>query len=356
MAVVTYKCPNCDGGLIFDAESQKFHCEFCLSYFTEEELIKAGQAKSEEQIVDNAENTNSEDSQESGEDFEGVVYTCPSCGAEVVVDSTKAASQCCFCHNPVVISGRLDGKFKPDCVIPFAIDRDEAIERFLEWTKKQVFAPKNFFSKKQIDKVTGVYFPYWICDCESQAQINATCANRRSWRRGNIEYTETTTYSVTRGGDLSFRDISKNALTKANKALAENVQPFDFSQAKPFIMAYLSGFEAEKRDIESEEIAQQVIQDVEHYSSEILRDTISGYDAVQVTGHGADVNINCRYALVPVWFMTVKNGDKDYFYAMNGQTGNTCGKLPISYLRLMLLFAGTFLATLIILLVIGGLF
>lgn len=159
MAVVTYKCPNCDGGLIFDAESQKFHCEFCLSYFTEEELIKAGQAKSEEQIVDNAESTNSEDSQESGEDFEGVVYTCPSCGAEVVVDSTKAASQCCFCHNPVVISGRLDGKFRPDCVIPFAIDRDEAIERFLEWTKKQVFAPKNFFSKNRLTKLREYISP-----------------------------------------------------------------------------------------------------------------------------------------------------------------------------------------------------
>ena len=38
MAVITYKCPNCDGGLIFDPESQKFHCEYCLSSFSEEEL------------------------------------------------------------------------------------------------------------------------------------------------------------------------------------------------------------------------------------------------------------------------------------------------------------------------------
>ena len=38
MAAITYKCPNCDGGLVFDPSSQKYHCEFCLSNFTQEEL------------------------------------------------------------------------------------------------------------------------------------------------------------------------------------------------------------------------------------------------------------------------------------------------------------------------------
>lgn len=92
MAVVTYKCPNCDGGLIFDAESQKFHCEYCLSYFTEEELVKAGQAKSEEQKAESTESAEDTESNESAQepesetqndsdDFQGYVYTCPSCGA-----------------------------------------------------------------------------------------------------------------------------------------------------------------------------------------------------------------------------------------------------------------------------------
>ena len=37
-ATVTYKCPNCDAGLTFDPEKQKFICEFCISDFTEDEL------------------------------------------------------------------------------------------------------------------------------------------------------------------------------------------------------------------------------------------------------------------------------------------------------------------------------
>ncbi len=359
MAVVTYKCPNCDGGLIFDAESQKFHCEYCLSYFTEEELKEAEQAKAEEKLDESAGDTAAEEGEdktpsEDGDEFKAYVYTCPSCGAEVVVDSTTAASQCCFCHNPVVISGRLEGNFKPDCIIPFVIDQDEAVERFFQWFKKKWFVPKGFFTKKELKKISGVYFPYWVCDCDSDAQINARAKKVRSWRSGDMRYTETSTYAVVRAGDIKFKDLSKNALNKANKELAENVQPFDFSQVKDFNMAYLSGFGAEKRDIESEELRQQVTDEVADYSADVLRGTISGYDSVFVTEKKANVSINWRYALVPVWLMTFKNNGKDYFYAMNGQSGMTCGKLPLSRSKLGILFFSVFAAVALFILNFGG--
>ena len=38
MSVLTYKCPNCGGGLIFDPEKQQYICEFCISEFTKETL------------------------------------------------------------------------------------------------------------------------------------------------------------------------------------------------------------------------------------------------------------------------------------------------------------------------------
>ena len=139
MAVVTYKCPNCDGGLIFDPESQKFHCEYCMSSFSEEELKNddSGIEKEEQQ-----------ETEQNEQESRMALYTCPSCGAEVVADETTAATFCYYCHNPVVLSGRLSGEFKPDKVIPFAIDKKAATERFLEWVGKKKFIPKAFFSKK----------------------------------------------------------------------------------------------------------------------------------------------------------------------------------------------------------------
>lgn len=42
MATITYKCPNCDGGLLFDPSTQKYHCEYCQSSFSQEELDAPG--------------------------------------------------------------------------------------------------------------------------------------------------------------------------------------------------------------------------------------------------------------------------------------------------------------------------
>ena len=36
-SVVTYKCPNCDGELVFDPTAQRFACHYCGSFFAEED-------------------------------------------------------------------------------------------------------------------------------------------------------------------------------------------------------------------------------------------------------------------------------------------------------------------------------
>ena len=38
MAAITYKCPTCGGGLIFEPETQKYKCEYCLSRFMQADL------------------------------------------------------------------------------------------------------------------------------------------------------------------------------------------------------------------------------------------------------------------------------------------------------------------------------
>ena len=98
MALMSYKCPNCGGGLVFDPDSQKFQCEYCLSEFTEEEMKRMEEASAspaeEEKAVLEEEGTAPQegDSSQSPETGEAAVYTCPSCGAQIVTDATTAAS------------------------------------------------------------------------------------------------------------------------------------------------------------------------------------------------------------------------------------------------------------------------
>ena len=110
MAAVTWKCPNCGGGLLLDPSSQKFKCEYCLSEFSKEQISDLPPKKGEEQ---------------KQEEQELVLYLCPSCGAEIVTEETTAATFCFYCHNPVVLKGRLEGGYKPDYVLPLTRKRQK---------------------------------------------------------------------------------------------------------------------------------------------------------------------------------------------------------------------------------------
>lgn len=348
MAAVTWKCPNCGGGLQFDPDSQKFECEYCLSQFTKEELEAIKPDAGEE----TADVTAKEEESGSGP----VLYMCPSCGAEIVTDETTAATFCFYCHNPVVLKGQLDGVYEPDFVLPFAIEKEKAKEIFLEWLKRKRFVPADFYSPEQIEKLTGVYFPYWLYSCQVDGKMEAEATKLRVWESGDMRYTETQKYDVSREGQMKVDNVTRNALKKADKQLVEGVMPFDFKQMKPFSMAFLSGFVAEKRDMEQQEFKQEIETEVQTFAADSLRSSVGPYNNVSVRSQRAEIrDPKWNYALLPVWTLTYK-GRKDgkiYYFACNGQTGKICGKLPVDSKKLWIFFLEIFLPLLAVLLVAG---
>ena len=121
--------------MIFDPASQKFKCEFCLSDYTQAQLDELQKAGASDQVYEEAAGAEEAQAAEPAEGYYEepsgktvVVYTCPSCGAEVVTDETTAATFCYYCHNPVVLEGRVSGEFLPDKIIPFQFDKDNGFE------------------------------------------------------------------------------------------------------------------------------------------------------------------------------------------------------------------------------------
>ncbi|KKJ71379.1 ATP-binding protein, partial [Enterococcus faecium MRSN 4777] len=219
------------------------------------------------------------------------------------------------------------------------------------------FVPKAFFNKDQIDKLTGVYFPYWATDAEVDGAMQANGTVIRIWRIGDIEYTETKQFAVSRAGKLSFKELVKNALSKnTQQKMVEGVQPFPLDKAIDFKSQYLAGFQAEKRDIEYEAIKSQIQSELKDYSEKLLKDTANGYTTLTGVRTSASItNEVNNYVLLPVWLVTYRSNDsskKVYYYAMNGQTGKVSGVLPISQKKLGLTALGIF-AGLAILFLIG---
>lgn len=357
MAVISFKCPNCDGELIFDPATQKYKCEYCVSIFTQEELDNMQREESTEKEVGVSSGYMPEEDATRESAVKGAkIYTCPSCGAEIVTDATTAATFCYYCHNPVILGGRLEGDYLPDKIIPFEITKEEAVKRFLEFVGRKKFVPKAFFSKQQIDSICGVYFPYWNYNAKVEGALQGQAKKIRSWTTGNMRYTETKFYDVRREGIVSLENMTENALQKANADLARGVMPYNFDKMQDFNMGYLSGFFAEKRDIEKGSLHDKMQGEAKDYAEKMLRDTINNYSSVSIANANMRLRIeDWSYCLLPVWTITYKGRDgKIYYYSMNGQTGEVCGNLPVDHKKLALV-SGAVSAVILILGLMGGL-
>lgn len=352
MSALTYKCPNCGGGLVFDPKTQRYACEYCLSEFTEEELDALAPASDE---AEQEPEISGEDpvSQETEDAF---FYTCPSCGAQIATDETTAATFCYYCHNPLVLSGKLSGDQMPSQVIPFQITREEARERFSSWIKKKKYIPAAFFSKKQMEKLSGIYFPYWTYDCTLNGSLSGSAKDIRVWKVGNVEYTETKTYAIRREGMVSLREIARNALQKSQGKMMEGILPFDLTKARAFHTGYLSGFQAEIKDMEKDIFEPDVQAEADSYTKSLLSSSVTAHSSFSQESFQARVeNSLWKYVLLPVWVLTYRDHGELYYFAMNGQTGQVCGRLPVDMKKLGITCAGIFAAVAGLILLTGGL-
>ncbi|MFV0558064.1 MAG: TFIIB-type zinc ribbon-containing protein [Enterococcus sp.] len=366
MDTITHKCPNCGGALTFEPTDQQFHCPYCMSTFTADELTAFEEQQKEAHLPD-AKLDSATANQAAADAKSGTaqldemeLFLCPSCGAEIVTDATTAATYCYYCHNPVVLQGRLSGDFLPDKVLPFAISKEEATKQFLTWAAKKRFVPKAFFNQSQVEKLTGVYFPYWEVDAQATGELQGTGTSLRVWRVGDLEYTETKKFAIERSGKMNFRNLIKNALSKnIQQKMVEGVQPFPIDQAVTFKNQYLAGFQAEKRDIEYDTLQAAIQSELADYGENLLKDTVGSFTTFKIKHKQFDLTEETKaYCLLPVWIVTYQGERQDkrtYYYAMNGQTGKVSGILPISYQKLSLVAGGIFLLVLIACL-LGGYF
>ena len=218
------------------------------------------------------------------------------------------------------------------------------------------YLPKAFYAPDQLEKMAGVYFPYWLYDCQVEGELEGEGRTQKLWTEGNIRFTRTEKYDINRKGTMEIHNLTRNALSKGNRKLVEGVMPFDMTQMQSFQMGYLSGFLAENRDMEKERFVQEVGAEVSAFAEQSLKSSVSGYDSVQYRRKETRVcDSRWRYVLMPVWTMTYKDPktDKIYYFACNGQTGKVCGELPVDPGRLAVLFLSCFVPLLAVLLVIG---
>lgn len=363
--VTNYQCPACTGPLHYSAKSGKLECDYCDSSFDVAEIEalyarkeaeaaaakQAADAKAEAAQAAKAEAAEaaaasggwdtSDLSRDWGAEADGLrVYSCPSCGAELICDQSTAATACPYCGNPAIVPGQFSGALRPDYILPFRLSKDDAVQALRAHYKGKPFLPRSFTSANHIEQIQGVYVPFWLFDGGAEGAASYRASNTNVFETGDYEITETRHYHVVRAGSLAFEKIPVDASSKMPDDHMDSIEPFDYAQLRPFSTAYLPGYLADKYDVTIDDSRDRADTRCRETLAQALRDTVTGYGACVTEREDIALRRGkVHYALLPVWMLSTKWRGQDFLFAMNGQTGKLVGDLPTDRGRFWGMFA-----------------
>lgn len=363
--VTNYQCPACTGPLHYSAKSGKLECDYCGSSFDVAEIEalyarkeaeaaaakQAADAKAEAAQAAKAEAAEaaaasggwdtSDLSRDWGAEADGLrVYSCPSCGAELICDQSTAATACPYCGNPAIVPGQFSGALRPDYILPFRLSKDDAVQALRAHYKGKPFLPRSFTSVNHIEQIQGVYVPFWLFDGGAEGAASYRASNTNVYETGDYEITETRHYHVVRAGSLAFEKIPVDASSKMPDDHMDSIEPFDYAQLRPFSTAYLPGYLADKYDVTIDDSRDRADTRCRETLAQALRDTVTGYGACVTEREDIALRRGkVHYALLPVWMLSTKWNGESFLFAMNGQTGKLVGDLPTDRGRFWGMFA-----------------
>lgn len=325
-----YKCPSCGGAIEFDSKSQKMKCPYCDTEF-EIDAVKEWNEEVNQQKPEEMKWEESAGGEWKAGETDGMrVYSCQSCGGEIVGDENMAATSCPYCGNQVVLKGQFSGDLRPDYVIPFKLDKKRAKDSLKEHIKGKRLLPKTFKDENHIDEIKGIYVPFWLFDADVDADIQYDATKVRMWSDKNYDYTETKHYSVWRGGEVAFDHVPVDGSSQMPDDLMESIEPYQFSDAVDFQTAYMAGYLADRYDVEEDKSITRANERVKKSTEDVFRSTVQGYASVISKSSNIRLsNGKAKYALYPVWILNTSWKGKNYLFAMNGQTGKFVGDLPV---------------------------
>ena len=345
------RCPSCGAPIFFNPTLGIFKCDYCDSEFSLKQMQKHNNASS---IKHNEEvNTN---------DDVYYNYTCKDCGASIVADENTSATFCLYCGNAAILKSKLAGKFQPKKIILFKKEKEYAITCFKNLSKGRPLMPKSFNNEKNIEKITGIYIPFWLFDVNVKGEVEAKATKISTWVVGNRHFTKTDIYKLIRGVDFNYDKVPVDGSSRFDNDIMNSIEPFDYKELIEYNHAYLSGFFSEKYDVISDKAVDDALtRSYQSVMNDINAD-MNNYGAVKIVDNGLSTKtISNEYVLLPVWMVNVKYNNKYYTFAMNGQTGEFLGNIPVDIEKTIIIssiiFISVFLLTLLgsyIVFLLGG--
>jgi len=309
-----YQCSSCGGNLKFDIVRQQLSCEHCGTKADPYSFYKE------------------KDAEERAGEYEVTVFACPQCGSELMSEDTTVATFCSFCGASTILDRRIRRERRPEYILPFTKTKEDCRAAYGRMLRRAVFAPKELKDETLIEKFRGIYMPYWVYSFEKNEGIGFP--GSKTCRSG--DYLITDHYELKSQVEANYEGLSYDASSTFADSLSDAIAPFDLRQKKDFAPSFLSGFYADTNDVEDyvymQEAEDFVLKDAcrclarepvcRRHGAERGGRESQLWNALRPSGRKAEL------AMLPVWFLSYRNGDRVSYAVVNGQTGKAAADLP----------------------------
>ena len=307
------KCPTCGANIFYEPELQSMMCRDCGNVYSPDTMELRGS------LGISKEHDYMGDDDMSEEDKMRHEIVCNSCGATLIADENTMSTMCPFCGSPALITRRMTREFKPDYIIPFKIDKDQAKTIAKNWLNTRSYVPWGFKNKCRLTNMTALYVPFWLLDCVVHSEQGGT--GKIGGRA--LEVNAKMAYHV--------KGVPFDASVKIANKLMEAIEPYDYKDMVRFESKYLQGFYADKYDQVPTDITNRIVRRIDKFSRDEIGLISHRYQEFEVRSEKnltwmSDASV--KYCLLPVWFMTVEFEGSTYQFAINGQTGEASGQVP----------------------------
>lgn len=270
---------------------------------------------------------------------------CGACAAEVDLPPNIVSLTCPYCGRPIVTQPFTVDVFRPRALLPFAITREQATDRWRRWIASRWFAPTAVRRESAIERtLNGLYIPAWTFD--------AFARSRYTGERGEAYYVpvtvrvgnKTTTQMQRRirwypaSGEVTnrFDDLLVLATRSLPPKLADSLAPWDLNDLTPYREDYLAGFRGESAQIPIQTGFEDATRQMQPAISAAVRADIGGDEQRVHDIRSTYSQVTFKHILLPVWLSTYRFRNKVYQFLVNARTGEVCGDRPYSAWKIAL--------------------